>query len=302
MSDYKRLTDEELNDFTSRVVVQLEPTLTQQVISLILELTEYRTRTENGTLIELQDKEENLIGQQVYAIDICSYPEGEVVTNFEEDEDEIIIGFTSNEIVTVNTTRGCNMYHKNGLWFLTKAKAQKKLEELRGRKMMFEELKAEAKRQGHNLIKQPTYIPLKPRVCGAKKRTCKFIHHKDILTLVNELESENAKLKQHKRELEGGQRDLLKVIKEFDKENQQLKAQIAELEKEIIRLDKVVKHNQELIEDGKLISSEQLKQFAERLKEQIKAIAKWYDDHADKTYNGIREKDIDETLEEFLNR
>lgn len=53
MKEYKRLTEEELNDFTSRVVVQLEPTLTQQVMSLILELTEYRTKIENGTLIEL---------------------------------------------------------------------------------------------------------------------------------------------------------------------------------------------------------------------------------------------------------
>lgn len=93
-------------------------------------LAELEDKIENRTLIELQDKEENLIGQQVYAIDICSYPKGKIVTNFEEDEDEIIIGFTSNEIVTVNTTRGCNMYHKNGLWFLTKAKAEQKLKEL----------------------------------------------------------------------------------------------------------------------------------------------------------------------------
>lgn len=28
-----------------------------------------------------------------------------------------------------------------------------------------------------------------------KKRICKFIHHKDILTLINELESENERLK-----------------------------------------------------------------------------------------------------------
>ena len=28
-----------------------------------------------------------------------------------------------------------------------------------------------------------------------KKRTCKFIHHEDILTLINELESENKRLK-----------------------------------------------------------------------------------------------------------
>ena len=61
---YKRLTNEELNDFTSRVVVQLEPTLTQQVMSLILELTEYRNKIENGTLIELPCR----VGDTVYEV------------------------------------------------------------------------------------------------------------------------------------------------------------------------------------------------------------------------------------------
>ena len=63
--EYKRLTNEELTDFTSRVVVQLEPTLTQQVMSLILELTEYRTKIENKTLIELHCK----VGDTVYQFD-----------------------------------------------------------------------------------------------------------------------------------------------------------------------------------------------------------------------------------------
>lgn len=126
MKEYKRLTKWE----TSKGVKCVKYwQYSQEQIAERLALLE--DKIENGTLIELRDKEENLIGQQVYAIDICSYPEGEVVTNFEEDEDEIIIGFTSNEIVTVNTTRGCNMYHKNGLWFLTKAKAEAKLKELR---------------------------------------------------------------------------------------------------------------------------------------------------------------------------
>lgn len=49
---------------------------------------------------------------------------------------------------------------------------------------------------------------------------CKTAAYADILTYINKLESENSKLKQHKRELEGGQRDLLKVIKEFVKETQ----------------------------------------------------------------------------------
>ena len=143
MSKYKRLT--KYNEYSHNaevyaysldkdiyfdgidIVDNENSSLAQETIDKLAELED---KIENGTLIELRDKEENLIGQQVYAIDICSYPEGEVVTNFEEDEDEIIIGFTSNEIVTANTTRGCNMYHKNGLWFLTKAEAEKKLKEL----------------------------------------------------------------------------------------------------------------------------------------------------------------------------
>lgn len=35
--------------------------------------------------------------------------------------------------------------------------------------MTFDELKAEAKRQGYNLIKIQKYIPLTPCVCGAKR-------------------------------------------------------------------------------------------------------------------------------------
>ena len=53
MNDFQRLTNEELNDFIQRAVVQLEPTLTQQVMSIVLELEEYRTKIENGTLVEL---------------------------------------------------------------------------------------------------------------------------------------------------------------------------------------------------------------------------------------------------------
>lgn len=34
--------------------------------------------------------------------------------------------------------------------------------------MTFEELKEEAKRQGYNLVKKPTYIPLAKCTCGAK--------------------------------------------------------------------------------------------------------------------------------------
>lgn len=53
MSDYKRLTDEELYDFLSRVFVQLEPTLAQSMMSCANELLEYRSKIKNGTLFEL---------------------------------------------------------------------------------------------------------------------------------------------------------------------------------------------------------------------------------------------------------
>lgn len=152
-----------------------------------------------------------------------------------------------------------------------------------------------------------------------QKRTCKFIHCKDILTLINELESENEALQKgvkrlKKRYEETVTKNADECVKKFCEttmyheqeklinENQQLKDRIADLEKENTRLDKVVKHFQELIEDGKLISSEQLKQFAERLKVKTRVIVDFYADHPDKSFNGISEKGIDETLEEFLNR
>lgn len=106
------------------------------------------------------------------------------------------------------------------------------------------------------------------------------------ITLIDELDSENEKLLEAIESLNGSWKMQLKKI--------------AELEKENLRLDKVVKHFQELIEDGKLISSEQLKQFAERLKVKTRVIVDFYADHPDKSFNGISETGIDETLKEFL--
>lgn len=126
MKEYKRLTDKDLLE-----TITTNDGENIKFINYAMRLKELEDKIENGTLIELQDKEENLIGQQIYAIDICSYPKGEIMTNFEQEvEDEIIIGFTSNGIVTVNTTHCCNSFHTNGLWFLTKAEAEAKLKEL----------------------------------------------------------------------------------------------------------------------------------------------------------------------------
>ena len=103
------------------------------------------------------------------------------------------------------------------------------------------------------------------------------------LDLINELESENEKLKQHKRELEGGQRDLLKVIKEFNKETQQLKDRIAELENQMCRNEDL--HNA----TEKLNDIIILKQFTGKL---IEKKIKFGD-----RFNIY---DIDETLKEFI--
>lgn len=104
------------------------------------------------------------------------------------------------------------------------------------------------------------------------------------LTLINDLESENKELKKYRcdwlnsekmhlqADMEDTEFELAssnRMLEEVNKENAKLKDRIAELEEEKARLEKVVKHFQELIEDGKLISSEQLKQFAERLKENL---------------------------------
>ena len=71
MKEFKRLTNDELNDFISRVVVQLDPTLTQQVMSVVLELEEYRAKIENKTLIELPCP----IGTAIYYLD-CNQHDG----------------------------------------------------------------------------------------------------------------------------------------------------------------------------------------------------------------------------------
>ena len=114
----------------------------------------------------------------------------------------------------------------------------------------------------------------------------------DILTLINELEEENERLKDEVKVRKGFIEDYKIVCDKKDNENQQLKDRVTELEKENARLDKVTKHFQELIEDGKLISSEELKQFAERLKDEAFAV-----------FMGepiVRASTIDETLKEFV--
>ena len=81
MNEHKRLTNDELNDFLQRAVVQLCPELTQQLLSLGSELAQYREKIENGTLVELPCMIQNNDGEwrvyffntMVYEIDCYKY-------------------------------------------------------------------------------------------------------------------------------------------------------------------------------------------------------------------------------------
>lgn len=106
---------------------------------------------------------------------------------------------------------------------------------------------------------------------------CRLVLIKQILTLINELESENEKLKQHKRELQGGQQDLTRRIAELEKENAKL-------------LDSVetVQNNRCMTKCE--LTKKALKQFAERLNGKLFDLG-----------NVVTEEDIEETLKEVIN-
>ena len=87
MTDYKRLTNEELHDFLSRVFVQLEPTLSRSMMSCAKEILAYRSKIENGTLIELPCK----IGDTIYTIEYSQYRDDWFVTEY------TVYGFSINE-------------------------------------------------------------------------------------------------------------------------------------------------------------------------------------------------------------
>jgi hypothetical protein len=53
--EYERLAIEEIEDLTQRACVQLVPELTTKLLSMAVELIEYKKKTESGTLIDIQD-------------------------------------------------------------------------------------------------------------------------------------------------------------------------------------------------------------------------------------------------------
>lgn len=155
--------------------------------------------------------------------------------------------------------------------------------------------------------------------CPCRKNDrCSWNLDKDALMLINELEHEKYNLynlnqnlisdKQvlmHENERLGKNNELLRnakvVYETVDYCYEDLKKaekRIAELEKENeTKTDTIT----DLLKKQEFYEKQKLKQFAERLKEKIKAIADYYNDEVfDYSYNGISEKDIDETLKEFL--
>ena len=103
---------------------------------------------------------------------------------------------------------------------------------------------------------------------------------KEALTLINELESENEKLKQHKQELQGGQQDLVRTIKAQHE-------RIAELEKQMCK-------NEDLHKSTENLNNVILKQFVERLKEKDVSVP------LHEEFIIIDKEVIDKTLKEFM--
>lgn len=120
----------------------------------------------------------------------------------------------------------------------------------------------------------------------------------DILTLINELESENERLI---LQYERGQAD-------SEMNCLELKDRIAELEKETVLCDGTnLEHTQEDIEAEKGCNEcirNHLKQFAERLKDRLRYTSPTSDvlELSGLEFDGIEvEQCIDETLKEFIN-
>lgn len=107
----------------------------------------------------------------------------------------------------------------------------------------------------------------------------------DILTLINELESENERLNKSDTSKEESSIEYYNLYKDFKRENQQLKDRIAELENENVK---------------------QLKQFAERLKEKFDEQKYFYEtasiSHRNISLTALNTayRCLDETLKEYV--
>ncbi len=144
---------------------------------------------------------------------------------------------------------------------------------------------------------------------GDKLRKVPTKELENLLTLINELESENKELKKYRldwlnsekmhlqADLEDAEFELNSAnrsLQELREENRQLKDRIAELEKEDARLLDSV----ETVQNNRCVykcelTKKQLKQFAERLKEQLGSV--------DLIRGWTVKVFIDEALKEFIN-
>lgn len=121
MSDYKRLTKQA----GWHKDIDLKDELGYSYI--YQRLAELENKIEQGTLIECNPK---LIGECI--VGIYQYTDGTYAMDL--DEENIVIGFCSDGIVTANTTHAYNDYFKHGLYFIDneegRAEAENKLKEL----------------------------------------------------------------------------------------------------------------------------------------------------------------------------
>ncbi len=136
-----------------------------------------------------------------------------------------------------------------------------------------------------------------------------LISFADILTLINELETEN-------KWLVGKVKEKVNEMTTYTVNNQQLKARIAELEKEnkdyydrLNNLQAYIDNHEEIWKGN---TNNALKKFVERLKEKCKELENKYS-HLCKSkkeameetcrYQGVLavKREIDETLKEFIN-
>ena len=106
----------------------------------------------------------------------------------------------------------------------------------------------------------------------------------DILTLINELESENERLKEYRK-------NHSKTIARIKSENNELKDKIAELKKENKNKTDTIT---DLLKKQEFYETEKLKQFAERLRYKL--------GDYDTIRDCVMHKLIDETLKEFINK
>ena len=121
---------------------------------------------------------------------------------------------------------------------------------------------------------------------------CKFVDFADILTLINELESENERLNKSDTSKEESSIEYYNLYRDFKRENQQLKDRIAELEKENkSKTDTIT----DLLKNQEFYETEKLKQFAESLKKRTILYS-----GINGKYEAITADIIDEVLKEYI--